>query len=95
MLIYSGHNEFYGSLGVGSTERISGNPGLVNMVISLRELRLVQLLTACYEKVEHPRQNTVGSWREARMERMVHTSANTFRIKTIQQGSGAVQDQYG
>src|ERR1700752_3399279 len=30
VLIYTGHNEYYGALGVGSTNRIGGNPRLVN-----------------------------------------------------------------
>ena len=51
ILIYAGHNEYYGALGVASTEKIGGNPYMVNMILSLRKLRLTQLLTNLYEKI--------------------------------------------
>ena len=45
VLIYSGHNEYYGTLGVASTENIGNDPRLINLVLQLRELRLIQLMT--------------------------------------------------
>lgn len=51
ILIYTGHNEYYGALGVGSTERIGGNHYIVNGVLALRELRLVQWMTHVYEGI--------------------------------------------
>jgi tetratricopeptide (TPR) repeat protein len=44
VLIYTGHNEYYGSFGVGSTESMGGSRGLVNAYLRLRHLRTVQLL---------------------------------------------------
>lgn len=44
VLIYTGHNEYYGALGVGSTNRISGNAAIVKLFLKLREFRLVQLI---------------------------------------------------
>ncbi|MVM28560.1 tetratricopeptide repeat protein [Spirosoma sp. HMF4905] len=52
VLIYTGHNEYYGALGVGSTEKIGGNPQLVNLILRLRQLRMVQLMTNAYEKLQ-------------------------------------------
>lgn len=49
VLIYCGHNEYYGALGVGSTNRIGGSPFLVQTVLSLRNLRLFQWLTKAYQ----------------------------------------------
>lgn len=86
VLIYSGHNEFYGSLGVASTERISGNPALVNMVISLRELRLVQLLTNGYEMVIDLTQGPSKGRSKARMERMVAAQQIPFGSKLYNRG---------
>jgi tetratricopeptide (TPR) repeat protein len=43
VLIYTGHNEYYGALGVGSTEGVGGNPLVVRMVLWLRGLRVFQL----------------------------------------------------
>jgi lysophospholipase L1-like esterase len=44
VLIYAGHNEYYGALGAASTVRLAGNPSLVRLVLSMRRLRLVQIL---------------------------------------------------
>jgi tetratricopeptide (TPR) repeat protein len=51
ILIYSGQNEYYGALGVGSSNRISGNAHILDCILWLRRLRLTQLLTSVYEKV--------------------------------------------
>ena len=45
VLIYCGHNEYYGALGVGSTSHLSNNPFLIHTLMTLRTWRLGQLLT--------------------------------------------------
>ncbi len=45
VLIYVGHNEYYGALGVGSTSYIGSKPYLIRAMLELREFRLVQLLS--------------------------------------------------
>lgn len=50
VLIYTGHNEYYGTLGVGSVNSMGSNPFIVNLLLSLRELKLVQLMTRLYQK---------------------------------------------
>jgi tetratricopeptide (TPR) repeat protein len=42
VLLYAGHNEFYGALGVGSSESIGQLRPVVNLYLQLRDLRLVQ-----------------------------------------------------
>ena len=44
VLVYAGHNEYYGALGVGSTESLGPFRGLVNTYLQLRRFRTVQLL---------------------------------------------------
>ncbi|HUQ98635.1 MAG TPA: hypothetical protein VM166_04210 [Gemmatimonadaceae bacterium] len=44
VLIYSGHNEYYGALGVGSSERLSATPALGRLYLSLQRFRTVRLL---------------------------------------------------
>ncbi|MDX1530434.1 MAG: tetratricopeptide repeat protein [Rhodothermales bacterium] len=44
VLVYAGHNEYYGALGVGSTESLGRFRGLVTLYLKLRRLRTVQLL---------------------------------------------------
>ncbi len=46
VLIYSGHNEYYGTLGVGSTSKVGSNPHVIKFLLQLRQLRIVQGLTA-------------------------------------------------
>lgn len=44
VLIYAGHNEYYGALGVGSSQGFASGPTLINLYLKLRSLRTVQLL---------------------------------------------------
>ncbi len=42
VLVYTGHNEYYGALGVGSTSRLGSNHTLVRWLLKLQDFRLVQ-----------------------------------------------------
>ena len=44
ILIYAGHNEFYGAFGIGSNETMSRNNGLTRLHIALMELKIYQLV---------------------------------------------------
>ncbi|MCG8373159.1 MAG: GDSL-type esterase/lipase family protein [Balneolales bacterium] len=39
VMIYAGHNEFYGALGVGSNENLGGFPGFVRFYLKLQRLK--------------------------------------------------------
>jgi tetratricopeptide (TPR) repeat protein len=86
ILIYSGHNEYYGAMGVGSTERIGGNPNIVNGLLALRKLRLVQLMTHAYEGIarlfgQHP-----AGPGKTRMELMVADQEIPFQSLQFNRG---------
>ena len=68
VLIYSGHNEYYGALGVASTDTLGGNPWILNSVLALRNLRLFQLITNLYEQIVHTPPGQSG---DTRMKLMV------------------------
>lgn len=51
VLVYMGHNEYYGALGVGSTSKLGNNIKLVRFLINLRELRIVQLINNINQKI--------------------------------------------
>jgi tetratricopeptide (TPR) repeat protein len=51
VLIYAGHNEYYGALGVGSTNQLAASPRLVNTLLWLRQFRFVQLMTRIAAKI--------------------------------------------
>ncbi len=44
VLIYAGHNEYYGALGVGSSESLGSQTWLIRTYLELADLRLVQAL---------------------------------------------------
>lgn len=44
VLVYAGHNEYYGLFGVASTQSLGREPALVRTYLRLRRLRLMQLL---------------------------------------------------
>lgn len=44
VIIYAGHNEYYGALGVGSSESLGRSPLVVRTYLRLQKLRLVQAL---------------------------------------------------
>src|SRR6201985_967967 len=44
VMIYTGHNEYYGALGIGSTSYVGSNHFLVETLLKLRDLKLVQLV---------------------------------------------------
>lgn len=44
IMIYAGHNEFYGALGVGSNENLGGFPGFVRFYLKLQRFKTFMLL---------------------------------------------------
>src|SRR5450631_158064 len=54
VLIYSGHNEYYGTLGVASTNSVGNSPGIIKLLLVLRQLRIVQLLSNLIERTKGP-----------------------------------------
>jgi len=51
VVIYAGHNEYYGALGVGSTQLLGRNPALIRLYLTLKPLRTVQLLQNIIQNV--------------------------------------------
>ncbi len=71
ILIYTGHNEYYGALGVGSTNRLGSSPALVNTLLWLRQFRVTQLLTRVVGKLSHLFSSDASKAGKTRMELMV------------------------
>lgn len=71
VLVYTGHNEYYGALGVGSTNRIGGSPRLVNFLLRLREYKVVQLMTKMIGGVGRIFSSDKSKSGKTRMELMV------------------------
>lgn len=85
VLIYTGQNEYYGGLGVGSTQTIGGNPAIVNFILQLRNARIIQLLMNGYgnivRPVAQPSENEM-----TRMELMVGDQHISYPSELYQKG---------
>ena len=86
VLIYVGQNEYYGALGVGSTQSIAGSPAIVNMAVELRELKTVQLITNLYGKFSRLFRHRKTDLNETRMKQMVASQQIPFQSKIYQRG---------
>jgi len=82
VLIYTGHNEYYGTLGVASTEQIGNNRTLIDLVLRLRSLRLVQGLTSLIRKFGKQDTHTDGT----RMKMMVAEENIPYSSEQYNQG---------
>jgi len=67
ILIYAGHNEFYGALGVGSSGNLGSNPIIVRLGIQFRKLRLGQLFFRLISRITKPPSSDLS---ETLMKRM-------------------------
>lgn len=69
MVIYTGHNEYYGALGVASTNKLGRNRNLVNFTIWLRQFKVFQALMKFRERIVKLANPDPAKFRN-RMERM-------------------------
>lgn len=81
VLIYAGHNEYYGAYGVGSTVSVGGAPSLVRAYLEARRFRLVQLLGSAVRGVRGLFASGEAGPPRTMMERLA-------RQQTIAYGSG-------
>lgn len=71
VLIYAGHNEYYGALGVGSTIRTGSSPRLVRAALAAQRWRTVRLLRSGIDRVrasaqrKAPVDSTVATFMES------------------------------
>ncbi|OOQ57727.1 hypothetical protein [Mucilaginibacter pedocola] len=70
VLIYCGHNEYYGALGVGSTSKLGSNQTVVRALIALKKLRVVQLLFNGYTSLFKGKNSADADVSKNLMERM-------------------------
>lgn len=92
ILIYTGHNEYYGALGVGSTDRIGGNRRIVDLLLALRQLRVVQWMTNMYEHLAGLFRSHKSNGIRTRMEAMVANEQIPYGSKLYQRGIDQFQE---
>lgn len=88
VLIYTGHNEYYGALGVGSTSAIARSPQVVRLVLWLRDFRVVQFVTNAWNKLKKAIAGKQVDLRENLMKRMAADQQIPYASEAYRQGIG-------
>jgi len=70
VLIYCGQNEYYGTLGVGSTSQLGNNRFIIQCLLRLRSLRIFQLAGDTWSHIRKSLTGTTKNTRETLMKRM-------------------------
>jgi len=86
VMIYAGHNEYYGALGIGSTSYVGSNHFLVETLLKLRELKLVQLFNNSIKKIAGVFSSKKIDDRETLMKRMAAKQELPYGSKEYQAG---------
>jgi tetratricopeptide (TPR) repeat protein len=86
VLIYTGHNEYYGAAGVGSTSSFAHNPSLMRVIFKLREFRLVQLIYSAINSVSGLFSSRGPNLRENLMKRMAANQQIAFKSDVYEAG---------
>jgi lysophospholipase L1-like esterase len=72
ILIYAGHNEYYGAFGAASTVTLSQTPAFVRLYLWLQRFKTFVLLRDAVNRVLHPIQNgTLPAKRDARFSTLM------------------------
>jgi len=86
IMIYTGHNEYYGALGIGSTSYVGSSHFLVETLLKLRELKLVQLFNNSIKKITGVFSSKKIDDRETLMKRMAAKQQLPYGSKEYQAG---------
>jgi tetratricopeptide (TPR) repeat protein len=86
VLIYTGHNEYYGALGAGSTKAFARNTALIRTVIKLREFRVIQLIYGTLTSIKAVLAGKEIDLRENLMKRMAEDQQIAYGSDTYQAG---------
>ena len=91
VLVYTGHNEYYGALGIGSTSHIANSRFLVRTVLYLRKFRLVQLFDNVINKFKSLPSGSIDQ-RDNLMKRMAAKQEIPYDSPAYQAGISQFQD---
>lgn len=89
VLIYAGHNEYYGALGVGSMESIGRSRKIVNLVLYLEKFKTIKLLrnllkwiSGIFSENDNPSKTEAGTL----MSRMAKEKLITYNSEIFNEG---------
>jgi tetratricopeptide (TPR) repeat protein len=95
VVIYVGHNEFLGILGVGSTMRLAATPVLTRAFLAVRELRLFQLMSRAFSGAQSPPAPPVNAPADSLMARVAGDRSITLKSETFARGLRQFEDNLG
>ena len=86
VLVYVGHNEFLGILGVGSSLRLAATPALTRVFLAAREWRLFQLMSRLYARLRPVSGTATGVHGESLMSRVAGERSIALRSDLYRRG---------
>jgi tetratricopeptide (TPR) repeat protein len=86
ILVYAGHNEYYGALGVGSTSKVGQNRKFIQFVLKTRHLKLTQLFRNMFMKINANKPDAELRESKPLMERMAAMQSIPFNSSAYHQG---------
>jgi hypothetical protein len=98
IMIYSGHNEYYGALGVGSAERLGSNPAFVRLYLRLQRLRTFMLIRDGIVRVTAlftPRPDNTAERTRTLMERVVAERSIPLDSRLYERGKRQLESNLG
>ena len=84
ILVYAGHNEYYGALGAAATGLAGRWPPVIKFTIAMRQLRLWQLFAGLYQKMAGSKKPV--SLQESLMKRMAGEQLVPFESPVFRAG---------
>lgn len=101
VLVYVGHNEFLGILGVGSSMRLAATPGITRAFLAARDWRLFQLISQGYARLRPGAAVTPGAAGDSLMarvagERSIALQSDLYRrgIRQFESNLGRLLERY-
>lgn len=86
VLVYTGHNEYYGAMGVAATKGIGHSRMLARLLMKLRGLRLTQLIASAADQISEMVSGEKVDLRENLMKRMAAEQQIAFGSEEYQAG---------
>ena len=95
VIIYAGHNEYYGALGVGSSISFGSHPLIIRTYLTLKKLRLFQLAENGYYQLLANRSNKPSERETTLMEILAKEQRIPFNSEVYEDGLEQFEDNLG
>jgi hypothetical protein len=86
ILIYLGHNEYYGALGVGSSQSIGNSRFITNLILDLKEIKLYQLIESIIVYIQSAFMNENNSSEGTLMSKIADEKLIEFNSEIFNNG---------